>query len=75
VRAVGVRLGLLLLLAAGTATATDPPVQDLADGRTGKIYFESVTPSGFLQLAKGQATRRPYPAASTASGSNRRASM
>lgn len=55
-RAIGVRLGLLLLLAAGIATAADPPVADLADGRTGKVYFESVTPSGFFQLAKGQAT-------------------
>ena len=51
-RVVGVRLSLLLLLAATTATAADPPVQDLADGRTGKIYFESVTPTGFFQLAK-----------------------
>ena len=57
-RAISVRLGLLLVLAAGTATAADPPVQDLADGRTGKIYFESVTPSGFFQLAKGQATQK-----------------
>ena len=51
-RASGLRLGLLGLLLAGTATAADPPVQDLADGRTGKIYFESVTPTGFFQLAK-----------------------
>ena len=57
-RAISVRLGLLLVLAAGTATAADPPVQDLADGRIGKIYFESVTPSGFFQLAKGQATQK-----------------
>ena len=57
-RAIGVRLGLLLLLSAGSATAADPPVQDLADGRTGKIYFESVTPTGFTQLAKRQATQK-----------------
>jgi dienelactone hydrolase len=55
VRAITVRLSLLILLLAGTATAADPPVQDLADGRTGKIYFESVTPTGFFQLAKRQA--------------------
>ena len=54
-RAVGVRLSLLLLLAATAATAADPPIQDLADGRTGKIYFESVTPTGFFQLAKHEA--------------------
>src|SRR5207249_12213135 len=55
VRVIGVRLSLLILLLAGTATAADPPVQDLADGRTGKIYFESVTPTGFFQLAKHEA--------------------
>ena len=58
-RAARVRVSLLLiLLVAGTATAADPPVQDLADGRTGKIYFESVTPTGFTQLAKRQATQK-----------------
>ncbi|HKC98297.1 MAG TPA: dienelactone hydrolase family protein [Methylomirabilota bacterium] len=57
-RAVGARLGLLLLLAATAATAADPPVTDLADGRTGKIYFESVTPTGFFQLAKHEATAK-----------------
>jgi dienelactone hydrolase len=57
VKAVGVRLSLLILLAAGAAAA-DPPVQDLADGRTGKIYFESVTPTGFFRLAKRQATQK-----------------
>ena len=51
-RAFGARLSLLVLLVAGTATAADPPVQDLADGRAGKIYFESVTPSGFFALAR-----------------------
>jgi dienelactone hydrolase len=58
VRAVGVQLSLLVLLLAGTATAADPPVQDLADGRTGKIYFESLTPTGFIQLARRQATQK-----------------
>ena len=57
-RAAGVRLSLLVLLLAGTAMAADPPVPDLADGRTGKIYFESVTPTGFIQLAKRQATAK-----------------
>jgi dienelactone hydrolase len=47
-----------MLLLAGPATAADPPVQDLADGRTGKIYFESLTPTGFFQLARGQATEK-----------------
>jgi dienelactone hydrolase len=58
VRALGVRLSLLVLLITGTATAADPPVQDLADGRTGKIYFESLTPTGYFQLAKRQATQK-----------------
>jgi dienelactone hydrolase len=58
VRAITVRLSLLILLLAGPATAADPPVQDLADGRTGKIYFESVTPTGFTQLAKRQAMQK-----------------
>ncbi len=56
--AIRVRLSLLLLLVAGTATAADPPVQDLANGRAGKIYFESVTPTNFFQLAKHQVTQK-----------------
>ena len=51
-RALAARLCLLGVLVAVPATAADAPVQDLADGRTGKIYFESVTPTGFFQLAK-----------------------
>jgi hypothetical protein len=58
VRSIAVRLSLLVLLLAGTAIAADPPVQDLADGRTGKIYFESITPAGYFALAKRQATRK-----------------
>ena len=57
-RPIAVWLSLLALLGAGTATAADAPVQDLADGRTGKIYFESVTPIGFIQLAKRQAMQK-----------------
>jgi hypothetical protein len=52
VRVLAARLCLLGLLVAVPATAADPPVENLADGRTGKIYFESVTPTGFFQLAK-----------------------
>jgi dienelactone hydrolase len=52
VRTLAALLCLLGLLVAVPATAADPPVHDLADGRTGKIYFESVTPTGFFQLAK-----------------------
>jgi len=59
VRTIRVRLSLqLILFVAATATAADLPVQDLADGRTGTIYFESVTPTGFTQLAKRQATQK-----------------
>lgn len=57
-RAFAARLCLLGLLVAVPATAADPPLHDLSDGRIGKIYFESVTPTGFFQLAKGQAHQR-----------------
>ncbi len=57
-RSIAARLSLLVFLVAGTATAADPPVKDLADGRTGKIYFESITPTGLFQLAKGEATQK-----------------
>jgi hypothetical protein len=46
------------VLVATTAMAADPPVRDLADGRTGKIYFGSVTPTGYFQLAKREATQQ-----------------
>jgi dienelactone hydrolase len=47
----------LLLLAAGPALAADPPpVADLADGRVGAVRFASVTPTGYFQLARRQAT-------------------
>ena len=57
-RSIAIRLSLLVLLLAGTAIAADPPVPDLADGRTGKIYFESITPAGYFALAKRQATQK-----------------
>ena len=57
-RSVAAPLALLVLLVAGTATAEDPRVRDLADGRTGKIYFESVTPTSYFQLARRQATQQ-----------------
>ena len=57
-RSIAARLSLLFVLVATTAMAADPPVRDLADGRTGKIYFESITPTGLFQLAKGQATQK-----------------
>ncbi len=56
-RSIAARLSLLFVLVATAAMAADPPVRDLADGRTGKIYFESVTPTGYFQLAKREATR------------------
>jgi dienelactone hydrolase len=34
------------------------PAADLADGRTGKIHFESLTPTGYFQLARSEATRK-----------------
>lgn len=57
-RSIAARLSVLVLLAAATAAAEDPPVPDLADGRTGKIYFESVTPTGLFVLVKRQVTRK-----------------
>ncbi len=52
-----VAAALLLLLAARPAPAADPPpVADLADGRVGTVRFASVTPTGYFQLARRQAT-------------------
>jgi dienelactone hydrolase len=50
------QLLVVILLVAATAAAEDPPVTNLADGRTGKIVFESVTPTGYFNLARRQAT-------------------
>jgi dienelactone hydrolase len=58
VRSIAARLSLLVLLVAATAAAEDPPVPDLADGRTGKIHFESVTPTGLFVLVKRQVTQK-----------------
>jgi hypothetical protein len=58
VRSIVARLSLLVLLVAATAAAEDPPVPDLADGRTGKIHFESVTPTGLFVLVKRQVTQK-----------------
>jgi dienelactone hydrolase len=38
---------------AGAQTST--PVDTLTDGRSGKIHFESLTPTGYFQLARGEA--------------------
>jgi hypothetical protein len=44
------------MLAAGPGPAAAPaPVGDLADGRAGVIRFESVTPTGYFQLARREA--------------------
>jgi dienelactone hydrolase len=58
VRSIAARLSLLVLLVAATAAAEESPVQDLADGRTGKIYFQSVTPTGLFALVKRQVTQK-----------------
>jgi len=42
--------GLAMLVA--TSAAAQEPVATLADGRTGKIYFESMTPAGYYALAR-----------------------
>ncbi|HZE36880.1 MAG TPA: hypothetical protein VE482_10310, partial [Candidatus Eisenbacteria bacterium] len=34
------------------------PAQSLADGRSGVIYFESLTPSGYFQLARKETSRK-----------------
>ena len=54
-------LALFLTMACGLApggvrAADDTPVASLADGRSGKIFFESVTPTGYFQLVRREAT-------------------
>ena len=51
-RAAAVAGGLLLAAAAAAPAADPAPVVSLADGRAGAIRFESVTPSGYFQLAR-----------------------
>jgi dienelactone hydrolase len=55
-RIAGTALVLLALCHGTSAHAeTSTPAATLADGRSGKIHFESLTPSGYFQLARGQA--------------------
>jgi dienelactone hydrolase len=49
---------LIVALLAGTADAAETPVGSLADGRTGKIYFESLTPVGYFQLVRRAVTQK-----------------
>ncbi len=49
---------LLAALIAAPAAAQEAAIANLSDGRTGKIPFESVTPTGYYQLARGQATAK-----------------
>jgi dienelactone hydrolase len=52
-------LALGVLLLATPASAQDgTPVGDLADGRSGKIHFESLTPAGYFQLARKETTQK-----------------
>ena len=46
----------LAMLVAATAAAQEP-VATLADGRTGKIYLESMTPAGYFALARKRGDR------------------
>jgi dienelactone hydrolase len=52
---------IVLILCAGSdagAAEDKTPVQNLGDGRSGVIYFESLTPSGYFQLARKETTRK-----------------
>lgn len=49
---------LIVTLVAGTADADETPVASLADGRTGKIHFESLTPAGYFQLLRRAVTQK-----------------
>lgn len=78
-RAIGARLSLLVLLVATTATAADPPAQNLADGRTGKIYFEPFRRAVIEDQTRFAAHAPLYPACNSwqvsehVTGANRRA--
>jgi dienelactone hydrolase len=43
---------------AGSITTNDPPVATLADGRTGIIAFEALTPKNSRQLVSGKTTEK-----------------
>jgi dienelactone hydrolase len=43
---------------AGSITTNDPPVATLADGRTGTIAFEALTPKSSRELVSGTATEK-----------------
>src|ERR1700684_4145891 len=43
---------------AGSVTTNDPPVAALADGRTGTIAFEALTPKSSRELVSGKATEK-----------------
>jgi dienelactone hydrolase len=43
---------------AGSITASDPPVATLADGRTGTIAFEALTPRSSRELISGRASQK-----------------
>ncbi len=43
---------------AGSITTTDPPVASLADGRTGAIAFEALTPRNSRDLVSGRANQK-----------------
>ena len=63
-RAGGFLVGLLLAVSAACAaqaasiTTSDPPVATLADGRTGTIAFEALTPRSARQLVLGKTTEK-----------------
>jgi dienelactone hydrolase len=46
----------LIVSCAAAASADEAPVGSLADGRSGKVYFESQTPSGYFALVRRQAS-------------------
>ena len=57
--AVGLRSGVLVLGALGAPSAREEaPVATLADGRVGKIHFESQTPAGYFALARREPARK-----------------
>jgi hypothetical protein len=41
---------------AGSITTNDPPIATLADGRTGTIAYEALTPKNSRELVNGKST-------------------